>query len=255
MHCGNVHDLPLGMDLKPSHVTKTSGTFGAIPTCCLRKRVACRTAPVCTGTCAWWAHPIMICRIAPRGHYFSVLIVHRDDHAETLSDLSGRHDGLQRGHCPNQVGPPPCAYFARHDLAFKTGLQTGGHALSARAVDEGQADFASLDAVTWAMLRNEAPALTDRLRVVARTDPTPGLPYITALTQNAPRVARAVSHAIESLEPAHKQTLFLKELVQIPADAYLGFAPAPASVRSARTSPMPISTLQVALPIEFAPYT
>jgi ABC-type phosphate/phosphonate transport system substrate-binding protein len=157
----------------------------------------------------------------PAGHYFSVLIVHRDDHAETLSDLSGRT--MAYNEALSQSGwAAPCAYFARHDLAFKTGLQTGGHALSARAVDEGQADFASLDAVTWAMLRNEAPALTDRLRVVARTDPTPGLPYITALTQNAPRVARAVSHAIESLEPAHKQTLFLKELVQIPADAYLG---------------------------------
>ena len=63
-------------------------------------------------------------------------------------------------------------------------LQTGGHAASARAVLQGQADLASVDALTWHFLTRDWDKASG-LEICATTPATPTLPYITALGQNA----------------------------------------------------------------------
>ena len=70
----------------------------------------------------------------------------------------------------------PITHLAEMGLAPSRLLETGGHALSAHAVGEGRADFASLDALTWELLREHSD-LGTRLRHVASTNPTPALPY------------------------------------------------------------------------------
>ena len=112
------------------------------------------------------------------------------------------------------------------DWAAKTGLTlgpvqlTGSHAASARAVHDGAADIAALDAQTWRILErveDRAQALT----VIDRTPATPGLPLITATHRDPEPLRAAVSEAIAALSPTDRGRLNLKGLAVIPSEAYL----------------------------------
>jgi ABC-type phosphate/phosphonate transport system substrate-binding protein len=104
---------------------------------------------------------------------------------------------------------------------------TGGHRLSARAVAEGRADIAALDAVTHMLLLDSDPDISG-LRVIAATDPTPGLPFITAPGGPAEALFRAIERAIPALSPEDRRTLHLKGILRIPSEAYLAVPNPPA---------------------------
>ena len=90
------------------------------------------------------------------------------------------------------------------------------------------ADFAGVDAVTFQMARNAAAM--DHLKVIDRTAPTPGLPYITALDNDPDQIFEAVSRAIGDLDDALRTALKLCPLQKIEAGTYLG-VPTPPSPR------------------------
>ncbi len=161
----------------------------------------------------------------PPGHYRSVLVTRADDPRD-LADFDGTpiayNDGL------SQSGwAAPQNHAARLGLTFPPGPCTGGHVASARAVASGQADLAALDAVTWAMIGEHDPALAGALREVALTDPTPGLPLISAPDARAEAIYDAVTEAMATLAPADRALLHLKGLVRIPAAAYLAIPTPP----------------------------
>jgi hypothetical protein len=60
-----------------------------------------------------------------------------------------------------------------------------------------------------------------RLRVLASTPPTPGLPLITARFADSRDIRSAVSGAIKGLAQADREALLLRGVVDIPAAAYL----------------------------------
>lgn len=162
----------------------------------------------------------------PPGHYCSVFVARADDPRD-LAAMGGTplayNDGL------SQSGWAAPQNHARSlGLTFPAGLQTGGHIASARAVAEGRADLAALDALTWAMIQDHDPALTAALREVARTAPTPGLPLITAITNDPAPIRAAVEQAIAALPRPDRTTLHLRGLVRIPAEAYLAVPTPPA---------------------------
>jgi ABC-type phosphate/phosphonate transport system substrate-binding protein len=97
-------------------------------------------------------------------------------------------------------------------------LCTGGHRLSALAVRKGDADFATIDAVTW--LHLEAAGETAGLKIIHRTAPTPGLPYITAKSGPVGALFDATAQAIAMLTPQDRDTLHLKGLVTLSASTY-----------------------------------
>ncbi|MEY8838254.1 phosphate/phosphite/phosphonate ABC transporter substrate-binding protein, partial [Cribrihabitans sp. XS_ASV171] len=106
----------------------------------------------------------------PPGHYCSVIVARGDDHRDLPALLAEGVFAYNEG--GSQSGwAAPVTWFAEDGLRPARGLRTGGHALSARAVAEGRADLASIDAMTWTLLREHDPA-TDALREVARTPPT-----------------------------------------------------------------------------------
>ena len=105
-------------------------------------------------------------------------------------------------------------------LTGATALQTGGHAASARAVLEGRADLAAVDALTWHFLTRDWDKAAG-LVVCATTPATPTLPYITALSQNAAALREALRQAILSIGPKDQQTLQIFDLVEINAETYL----------------------------------
>jgi ABC-type phosphate/phosphonate transport system substrate-binding protein len=153
------------------------------------------------------------------GHYRSVFVARADDPREGLQAFDGaafafNEDLSQSGWAAPQV------HARRLGMRLPPALRTGGHQLSARAVAEGRADLAALDAVTWALMQDGDP-MAARLRVVGQTDPTPGLPLIAARGAPVEALFAAVAGAIAALPAADRQTLHLTGLVRLDEAAYL----------------------------------
>ena len=116
-------------------------------------------------------------------------------------------------------------WAAENELTFKT-IRTGAHRASAKAVANRDADLAAIDALTWEFL-TRWDGFAKNLRVVAKTAPTPALPYIAAKTADAAATRDALSQAIATLTPDDKHALGLSGVMQIPAAAYLSIATPP----------------------------
>lgn len=114
---------------------------------------------------------------------------------------------------------------------FTDRVQSGGHLISARMVAQGDADVASLDAVTWRLIQRYEP-WADQLRVLAWTSQTPGLPYITAKGSNVAAIRAAVDAAIGGLSAQDRQDLGIRALIQIPEAAYLAVPNPPSETPS-----------------------
>ncbi len=75
----------------------------------------------------------------------------------------------------------------RHTLApvaggrpmFGSVTLTGSHAASLAAVANGSADVAAIDCVSFWFITREQPGLAARVRILAETAPSPGLPLVT----------------------------------------------------------------------------
>ena len=156
-----------------------------------------------------------------------------DDPRRSLQDFDGARFAYNEP--LSQSGwAAPQTHAAKLGLRLPPALQTGGHRLSAQAVAEGRADIAALDAVTFALLQGVEPAMM-RLKEIARTDPTPGLPFITALGQDAAGLFDILAAAIAALAPADWAALHLKALVRIPLADYLAVPnpPSPEQIAAA----------------------
>ncbi|MDP3194887.1 phosphate/phosphite/phosphonate ABC transporter substrate-binding protein [Tabrizicola sp.] len=160
------------------------------------------------------------------GHYRSVFVARADDPRRTLVEFDAARFAYNEP--LSQSGwAAPQTHAARLGIRLVPVVQTGGHRLSAKAVAEGRADIAALDAVTHALLQTVDPEAA-ALRVVGLTDPTPGLPYITAQGRDPQPIFDAVSEAIAALDPVHRDTLRLKGFVRLPVADYLAVPNPPA---------------------------
>ena len=160
------------------------------------------------------------------GYYRSVFVARADDPRQSLSDFQGARFAYNEG--LSQSGwAAPQTHAAKLGLRLPPTVQTGAHRLSAEAVAEGRADIAALDAVTFALMQDALP-VASRLKVVGMTDPTPGLPYITARNRDPQPIFDAISEAIAVLDPSDRATLRLKGIVRIPVATYLAVPNPPA---------------------------
>lgn len=164
---------------------------------------------------------------AAPGYYYSCLVVRATD-AGSWQDFLPRR--LAINGADSQSG-----WAAPQNLAAAAGgrfgrlVVTGAHKATARAVAEGRADIGAIDAVTWRLVERFRPEIARRLRIVALTEPTPGLPFITARPENAAPVAAAVRAALAARPAALASAVpGLKGLVTIPAEAYLAVPVPPA---------------------------
>jgi ABC-type phosphate/phosphonate transport system substrate-binding protein len=155
----------------------------------------------------------------PPGHYRSVFVARAGDPRTALADFDGA--GLAFNEDLSQSGwAAPQNHARALGLSLRPVLRSGGHLLSARAVAEGRAEIAALDALTWALIQEWEPVAAG-LKVVGHTTPTPALPYITHPSQDAGLLFRAVAGAIAGLAAGDRATLRLKGLVALPPEAYL----------------------------------
>lgn len=167
----------------------------------------------------------------PPGHYRSVFLARADDPRPGLADFAGV--ALAYNDRLSQSGwAAPQVHAARLGLQLPAGIETGSHLASARAVAEGRADLAALDAVTHMLLCDHDPALAASLRILAVTDPGPGLPLIAAPGADTAALFAAVAEAVAALAPADRARLHLRGIVRLPESAYLAVPdpPSPAAV-------------------------
>lgn len=155
----------------------------------------------------------------PAGYYRSAIVVRADD---TRTDMAAFKNAVfaynqkfsQSGYAA------PFWHLKPEGFWFENCLHTEQHLLSAQAVATGDADIASLDAVTWRNIEMYEPFAND-LRVLDWTEPTPGLPLITGLGNDADLIFKAVKGAIDDLDDHSKSLLGIKGIVKIPKDEYL----------------------------------
>lgn len=151
----------------------------------------------------------------PPGHYRSLVIARDDDRRAGLRDFAtARFAYNDRG---SQSGWAALAAEAPEVLRGPR-VQTGSHRASVRAVQDGTADFAAIDAVTFRHLTETSE--TSGLRVLHATDPRPGLPYITSAAQDPEPIFAAITDAIAGLSAEDRARLGIVSLVRIPAEDY-----------------------------------
>lgn len=159
----------------------------------------------------------------PPGYYNSCIVVRREDPRRELREYQSAR--LARNDIRSQSGWAALEQeLAERGYGFsfeKNVLDTGGHAASTRAVARGEADLAAIDAVTWTLLCRDDRALTQELRLLETTKPTPGLPLITSMTEDPSVIFKAVTAAIADLTPADREVLMLKGLTNIAESEYM----------------------------------
>lgn len=162
-------------------------------------------------------------RDCPQGYYYSY-IVRRSGDTRSLRDLA-RSGTIAFNEPMSQSGwAAPVAHLANLGLRPFATMQTGAHLDSARAVLDGHADYAAIDVISYMMWDQAEPQIFAGLEAFTRTAPTPGLPLITARTQDPKPIARAVTRAIDGLSQDDREILMLKGLAQISEDTYRALA-------------------------------
>ena len=82
---------------------------------------------------------------------------------------------------------------------FSSVVLTGSHEASVAAVDNGRADIASIDCVSFALLGRGRPELIERVAIVAESAPSPCLPFIAAASLAALTIAAVRKALIAAL--------------------------------------------------------
>lgn len=154
----------------------------------------------------------------PPGHYRSAFVVRADDARDSLDAFRAARFAFSQTTSQSGLGAP-FNHLAPRGWWFADRTETGAHRSSAIAVAEGRADIAAIDAQTWRLIvaHDEFAA---RLRVLDWTEPTPGLPLITAPGRDPAVLFAAVAEAIAALPNADRAALYLTGLCAIPAEAY-----------------------------------
>ena len=155
---------------------------------------------------------------SPPGWYHSTIIVATDNDITAIADL--RNARVAVNSADSQSGHA----IWRHELSrrgltgsfFSEVVVSGSHRDSVAAVASGRVDVAAVDAVSMQLAERFEPAASG-VRILTRSEPTPGLPLITAgVNANCvPRLRRALHAAVESLPAAERHVLGIHAFVSL----------------------------------------
>ena len=153
------------------------------------------------------------------GYYRSAWVVRRNDAKKVLTEFAQSIFAYNQTF--SQSGYAAAYWHATaENFWFTRKYHSGAHRQSARAVADGRADIASLDAVSWRLIEQH-DHVAKQLRVLDWTKPTPGLPLITALRYNRCLIRDSVMSALEQLPDSDCSALGIKGLVPITSQDYL----------------------------------
>lgn len=157
----------------------------------------------------------------PAGWYRSVIVVRATDPRSDLETFRGAT--LAVNGRDSQSGTMAMmhsvARFAHDQAFFDAVSESGSHSNSIDQVANGRADIAAIDSITWRLATAHQSAASD-LRVLSRTAPTPGLPYVAARSFDAGSLASAVEKGLASLDPTTAASLSLRGFVRTRPDDY-----------------------------------
>jgi ABC-type phosphate/phosphonate transport system substrate-binding protein len=154
--------------------------------------------------------------------YRSALVVRRDDAAREPVDLRGRIAAYNGTHSQSGYNSfrAAVAEYAIEGRFFSGVVETGSHAASLRAVIDGRADIAAIDAISLAL---QPASVRDAVRIIGWTEPAPGLPFITsAATSDADLLILRTTLArflTEGVQPRHAAFRFVGFEV-LPEESY-----------------------------------
>ncbi len=113
--------------------------------------------------------------------YVSHLIVPADSTFGTMADLRGRVAAVNGWDSQSGMSAlrHAVAPLARDGRFFADIVVSGSHVQSIAKVAAGDADVAAIDCVTYALIEKYDPALLSAVRILDRSAPAPGLPYVT----------------------------------------------------------------------------
>ncbi|MFC7053735.1 phosphate/phosphite/phosphonate ABC transporter substrate-binding protein [Hansschlegelia quercus] len=114
--------------------------------------------------------------------YRSVLVVRDEDAARKLADLPGRRAAVNSFDSHSGFSQLVAALRpltgGRNVVADP--VVSGAHLASLALIRSGAADFAAIDCVTWALAARDDPGAIRGLRIVGRSPPSLGLPFVTS---------------------------------------------------------------------------
>ena len=161
------------------------------------------------------------------GHEYSSLIIVAED--------CPFHDVLEMGGCSVAVNGPEShsgMSALRHLVApknvdgtfFGSVIYSGGHVQSLELIQQGSAEIASIDSVTYALLEHYRPKAISGMRILGRTFFAPAPPYVTHIRRGNDvsfQVKNALLRAFAdpSLESC-RSDLFLKGISDLDANIY-----------------------------------
>ena len=161
------------------------------------------------------------------GHrYSSVIVVRASSGVASLGALRGgvcafNSRDSQSGYNTLRAAIAPIAGGGRF---FERTVETGAHAASIEAVRSGVADVCAVDCVTWALLARYRPSALDGLEVIRRTEPAPGLPFVTAggcSAETVEWIRDALCGAFARPDLAEtREALLIRGLSMLSLDAY-----------------------------------
>lgn len=155
---------------------------------------------------------------AEGAYYGSAIIVAEKSPIETLLDAQGKRAAIN-GYDSNtgmNLFRITLARAGARGRFFDSVFVSGAHRASMKAVLRGEADIAAIDCVSLAHLIKISPELKNRIRILAMTPKTPGLPFITG-AQSGAATLRALRDALMRLVKGTDRSdaltaLFIKDI-------------------------------------------
>ena len=163
------------------------------------------------------------------GHYHSVFVARPGDDPDPAVYV-GRRFAFNEGLSHSGWGAPQ-AWAAERGSRFPATLATGAHLESVRAVAQGRADLAAVDAVSWRMFLRWEPAAAE-VAVIGRTGSSPGMTFVTAAADPTPH-REALARAVADLDPGSREVLGLRGVHLLPESAYTALPLPPEAARAA----------------------
>jgi len=145
------------------------------------------------------------------GSYYSVVVARADDSRggdPTLGPFSGAT--VAANGTDSQSGYWSLGHHVRDtEVVFGEVVFTGAHRASIAAVVTGEADLAAIDVHSWRLAVDHDRELTESLRIVTTTEPTPGVVCVLAweLAEHHDAVDASLAAAVASLQASAPQVL------------------------------------------------
>ncbi len=182
----------------------------------------------------------LVTRLAGRVHYLATphydapgcdgpnycsIIISLKGAGKGLADFSGKRIGINADDSLSGCVALKAAIAEAgfRPESFGDWERTGSHRISLEAVASGDIDLAAIDAVAFAIATDHLPHLIEKVQIIGKTPPLPGLPLITGIAagDKAAAIRETLSAVVADPGLSSVRTaLHLSGLSVLPAGAY-----------------------------------